>query len=237
MAMQIAYRHRKFLKRILHSEIRFPGFINKLLVSIHAFVVFLFEAGNALGGLLIVAPLTRAICAKVGKGLRIERLPYIRGTGEIILGDGVYLSGKISIGFGPPVAGRKPRFVVGDHSFIGHQCGFLIRSRIEIGKHCLLARGISVQDTHGHPLDPVQRREGQMVGEEGVGPVIIKDNVWVGQGVIILKGVTIGENAIVGAGSVVTKDVPDNAIVGGSPAKIIRFGNYSASSQDQGLAE
>ena len=221
--IQMIYRQKRFIKRILYSEIRFPNFINKLLVSVHAWVIFLFESSNALGGVLLIAPMTRAICTQVGKGLRIERLPYIRGEGDIILGDRVYWSGKIVVGFARLASEEKPRFIVGDDTFIGHQCGFLIRSRIEIGKHCLLARGISIQDNDGHPLDPVKRRQGEPVGDEGVKPVVIKDNAWIGQQVIILKGVTIGENAIVGAGSVVTRDVPDNVIVAGSPAKFIRF--------------
>ena len=54
-------------------------------------------------------------------------------------------------------------------------------------------------------------------------PIVLKKNVWVGSNATILSGVTIGENAIVGAGSVVTKDVPDNAIVGGVPAKVIKY--------------
>ena len=54
-------------------------------------------------------------------------------------------------------------------------------------------------------------------------PVVIKRNAWIGIGAIICPGVTIGENAVIGAGAVVTKDVPDNAIVGGNPAKVIKY--------------
>ena len=54
------------------------------------------------------------------------------------------------------------------------------------------------------------------------GPVIIKDNVWIGEGVCILPGVTIGENSIIGANAVVIKDVPDNCVAGGNPARVLR---------------
>jgi acetyltransferase-like isoleucine patch superfamily enzyme len=70
--------------------------------------------------------------------------------------------------------------------------------------------------TENHPLDPADRRGMQYK------PILIKRNAWIGAGATILPGVTIGENAIVAAGAVVSKNVPDNTVVGGVPAKEIR---------------
>ena len=72
--------------------------------------------------------------------------------------------------------------------------------------------------TVGHPIDPKRRNEGYASGK----PITLKENVWVGGGVTFLPGVTIGKNVIVAAGAVVTKDVPDNVIVGGNPARILK---------------
>jgi acetyltransferase-like isoleucine patch superfamily enzyme len=71
--------------------------------------------------------------------------------------------------------------------------------------------------TSGHPIEPSQRR-GFVVAK----PIVIERNVWIAAGATIIGGVTIGENSVVAAGSVVTKDVPPNTLVGGNPARVIR---------------
>jgi acetyltransferase-like isoleucine patch superfamily enzyme len=71
--------------------------------------------------------------------------------------------------------------------------------------------------TSGHPLEPSQRRT-TTIGK----PIVIEKNVWIAAGAIIIGGVTVGENSVVAAGSVVTKDIPPNTLVGGNPAKVIR---------------
>jgi acetyltransferase-like isoleucine patch superfamily enzyme len=80
---------------------------------------------------------------------------------------------------------------------------------------------VTIADADGHPLDKIARRT-LPFPMEAIRPVRIDDDVWIGRNVIILKGVHIGVGAIVGAGSVVTKDVPSYAVVAGNPAKIVR---------------
>lgn len=96
-------------------------------------------------------------------------------------------------------------------------------NRIEIGDNCLLASRIYISDhSHGDfskemlEIEPIRR---PLVSK---GPVIIKNNVWIGEGVAILPNVTIGENVVIGANSVITKDVPANSIAAGVPAKVIK---------------
>ena len=90
---------------------------------------------------------------------------------------------------------------------------------ITVGKNVFINACCHFQDHGGVTLD-----DGCQIGHNVVpAPIVLKKNVWVGSNATILSGVTIGENAIVGAGSVVTKDVPDNAIVGGVPAKVIKY--------------
>jgi len=98
-------------------------------------------------------------------------------------------------------------------------CTITAINRIEIGKEVLVGSGVVITDNDAHPLEPQNRRYRQEVAGK---PVVIGDGVFLGARSIILKGVTIGEHAIVGAGSVVTCDVPPYAIVAGNPARFVR---------------
>jgi acetyltransferase-like isoleucine patch superfamily enzyme len=104
---------------------------------------------------------------------------------------------------------------IGKNVFINFDCTFLDLGGITIEDNVLIAPKVNLL-SEGHPLEP-QNRQALMVG-----PIHIKRNAWIGANATILPGVTIGENAIVAAGAVVSKDVPDNTIVGGIPAKIIK---------------
>jgi len=166
-------------------------------------------------------PLFRSQCASVGPGLQMEELPYIQGHGRIVLGSGVRLSGKPSIAFSRTVR-ADPEFHVGDNTFIGHMCAFNIAHSVRIGRDCLLAAGVTIFDMDGHPLDAAERRAGRPTPAEQVSPVVIGNDVWIGGGAVVLKGVTIGDRAIVAARAVVTKDVPADVIVAGNPARTVR---------------
>ena len=107
--------------------------------------------------------------------------------------------------------------VIGDHTRIGiHNT---IIGPVTIGNHVNLAQGITVTALN-HNFDDTTKR----IDEQGIAtkPVVISDDVWIGANAVILPGVTIGRHAVVAAGAVVTKDVPDNTIVGGVPATIIK---------------
>lgn len=95
-------------------------------------------------------------------------------------------------------------------------------TRIEIGDECLLGANVTIVDTDFHALNPVGRRHNNNPLDIGGEPIVIEDNVFVGMGSIILKGVRVGKNSVIGAGSVVTKNVPPDSIVAGNPAKILR---------------
>lgn len=167
-------------------------------------------------------PLLRSQCERIGSGFQMEQLPYIFGRGKIIIGSNVRLSGKSAIGFSYRDGQSLPELRFGDATFIGHDCRFEIRSAIRVGDHCLIASGVHIQDHDGHPLDALARRAGKQIGAEQVAEVNIGDDVWIGSHAMILKGVTIGQRSVVGARSVVTKDVPPNVIVAGNPARVVR---------------
>jgi len=151
----------------------------------------------------------------------MEELPYLSGRGRIVIGDRVYISGRISVGFNNR-SPDLPELVIGDDTFIGHQCGFNVARSIRVGQHCYIASGVSIVDQDGHPIDAVERRAGMPTPPDGCKPVVIEDDVWIGFHAIILKGVTIGSRSIVAAGAVVTRDVPADSIAAGNPARVVK---------------
>ncbi len=104
---------------------------------------------------------------------------------------------------------------IGKNVFINFDCVFLDLGGITIEDNVQIAPKVSLL-TESHPLNPAERQS--LIPK----PIHIKKNAWIGANATILQGVTIGENAVVASGSVVTKDVPDNVVVGGIPAKIIK---------------
>jgi acetyltransferase-like isoleucine patch superfamily enzyme len=104
---------------------------------------------------------------------------------------------------------------IGKNVFINHDCTFLDIGGITIEDDVLIGPKVSVI-TESHPLNPSERKALL------VKPVVIKRNAWIGVGAIILPGVTIGENAVVAAGAVVSRDVPANTVVAGVPAKVVK---------------
>ena len=107
---------------------------------------------------------------------------------------------------------------VGKNVVINFNCMFVDDGEIYIGDDCMIGPGCNLA-TSVHPISPRLRRHKLQYNK----PIHIGNNVWFGAGVTVLPGITVGDNAIVGAGSVVTKDVPANAIVAGNPARLIRM--------------
>jgi len=110
---------------------------------------------------------------------------------------------------------KGPNIIIGDNVFIGHNTEFNISDRISIGDDCLIASNCKFID-HDHGFSVVNKPI--RLQEPKLSPIIIEDNVWIGTSCIILKGVTIGSGSIIGAGSVVNRNVPPNEIWCGSPA-------------------
>ncbi|WP_049971062.1 maltose acetyltransferase domain-containing protein [Haladaptatus cibarius] len=106
---------------------------------------------------------------------------------------------------------------VGDGFFANFDCVILDVCRVEIGENCLLGPAVHIY-TATHPIDAQTRSDGLEYGK----PVTIGDNVWIGGRAIINPGVAVGDNVVISSGTVVTDDVPDDVVVGGTPAKVIK---------------
>ena len=158
---------------------------------------------------------------------QIFRFVRNKAPGMIKLGNHVSCYAGCSFSIGP-----NGRCRVGDFTLLN---GALIMAeeRIEIGSHCLVSWNVGIADSDFHPLEPAQRlvdakalapfyKDRPPRPKLHTAPVIIADNVWIGMNATILKGVTIGENSVVAAGSVVTKPVPANTVVAGNPAVAVK---------------
>lgn len=106
---------------------------------------------------------------------------------------------------------------VGKNFYANFDCVMLDVCEIRIGDNCMFGPGVHIY-TATHPLEPAERNSGLEYGK----PVIIGDNVWIGGRAVINPGVVIGNNVVVASGSVVTKSVPDNVVIGGNPARILK---------------
>jgi maltose O-acetyltransferase len=106
---------------------------------------------------------------------------------------------------------------VGNNFYANFDCVILDVCEVRVGSNCFIAPGVHIY-TATHPLNPYERCSGAEFGK----PVTIGDNVWIGGRAVINPGVTVGNNVVIASGAVVTKNVPDNVVVGGNPARVIK---------------
>lgn len=117
----------------------------------------------------------------------------------------------------------SPQIIIGNNVSLNPDCHIAAINRIELHDGVLLASRVFITDHfHGDTTIESIKIPPQKRRLTTKGPVIIKKNAWLGEGVAVMPGVTIGENAVIGANSVVTKDIPDNAIAAGIPARVIK---------------
>lgn len=163
-----------------------------------------------------------------GRNLRIRGKLAVYGQGMIRIGDSVRINSKEAAN---PIGGmtkcilnaaKDAQLTIGDRSGLSN-CAIVCREQITIGSDVLIGGNTVIYDTDFHSLDAnVRARTGGGTREAVCKPVRIDDGVFIGAHCIILKGVHIGKNAVIGAGSVVTKDVGESEVWAGNPAKRIR---------------
>ncbi len=181
----------------------------------------------AIGGLW-ARQVLRSYGVKFGPGLRLGSPPVIRrhASASIRLGRNVVISNELE----ENPAGISHRTVLcacmaGAELAIGDDVGIsgaviYAWKKISIGDRVFIGADAAIYDGDFHPLDPVKRSQFD-TESIGMAPVVIESDVWIGARSMVLKGVTVGRAAVVGAGAVVTADVPSGAIVAGIPAKVV----------------
>lgn len=152
-------------------------------------------------------------CTSVGARVRLVGRPRIGNQGSIVIGERVLIHSTIV-----PIelaTARGGRIEIGERTFVNYGVSISAHQLVRIGKRCLLGTYVMILDNDWHDLidrsiTPPSR------------PVILQDNVWLGNRVIVLPGVTIGHDSVVGAGSVVTKSIPPRSVAVGNPARVVR---------------
>ncbi len=134
-------------------------------------------------------------------------------VGRITIGPRVTLHPNVVFDFEAAPPGTVPEVTIGERTAIGDRTEIHCGHKVTIGKQVAISWDVIFLESDYHSVG----------GGEGVPrPIIIEDGVWIGARCIILKGVTIGKNSVIGAGSVVTKSIPANSIAAGNPARVIR---------------
>ena len=167
----------------------------------------------------------KKVFASVGDNAYIMSNIYVRGGQKIIIGNNFYCYWGVRIETYSCHNGMKfnPQIIIGNNVSINPDCHIGAINRIEIHDGVLMASRVFITD-HFH--GKINREELLVSPQKRIlfakGTVIIKKNAWLGEGVAVMPGVTIGENSVIGANAVVTKDIPDNSIAVGIPAKVIK---------------
>jgi len=177
----------------------------------------------------------KAMLLQTVEGSELARIEETRivnaqnSPAKIKIGNGSYISGAELLIFR-----HGGQISIGEYCFVGPGTRIWSAERITIGDRVLISHNVNIHDNNSHPIDPVLRHQDFVhLCKEGYPseanynekPISIGSDSWIGYNSIIMKGVTIGKCAIIGAGTIVTEDVPDYAVVVGSPQRIIKYSN------------
>jgi len=204
---------------IRSSALPTPGFLTpvaRLLFYLHQ---ALWRASGIARAWFYNGPLFRARCESVGKQFRVCRMPYVVGHARIRIGNQVNFFGKVDIMSGGIF--DEPRLILGDRVDIGHNVVFLVNREIVIEDDVNVASGVRFMDSDAHPKDTAERIADLPPRPEEIKPIRICRYAWIGQNSFILKGVTVGEGAIIGVNSVVVTDIPPYSVAMGNPARVV----------------
>ncbi len=201
------------------SSLPIPGLLKPLARTLFYAHQAAWRAIAFLKGYFYTGPLFAARCESVGKQFRVCRMPFVVGHAKIHIGNQVNFFGQVDIMSGGIF--DEPRLVLGDRVDIGHNVVFLVNKEIVIENDVNVASGVRFMDSDAHPKDTADRIADLPPRPEEIKPIRIGRYAWIGQNSFILKGVTIGEGAIIGVNSVVVTDIPPYSVAMGNPARVV----------------
>lgn len=159
----------------------------------------------------------RMLGVKIGANVHVGGKIHMAEPKAISIGNNVNLRGENWFSYTGPNP-HEPHIVIGDNVFIGQQCEFNVNEHIVIGSNCLIGSGCKFIDgNHGIARDALIRTQPGKTA-----PIQVGEDVWLGSNVTVLQAVTIGRGAVVAAGAVVNKSIPEYEIWGGVPARKLR---------------
>jgi acyl-[acyl carrier protein]--UDP-N-acetylglucosamine O-acyltransferase len=152
--------------------------------------------------------------SRLGRGSRLVHPELVEVGSRVVLGDHAWINAK------DDRADGAPTLRIGDGTYVGRFAHINAWRSVTIGREVLIADRVFISDAdhlYADAKTPIR-----LQGDAFVGPVELRDGCWLGIGVVILPGVTVGRNAVVAANAVVTRDVPDRTVVGGIPARVLK---------------
>src|ERR1700722_4958436 len=222
----------RVLRRIAKSVVaphapQIPGLLRPPLRAMYQLHFAVITLWHSFWNFCYCHPLFQARCASFGRNVVLDRLPFVTGPVEIHIGDHVWIGGKVSI-----LSARmeeKPMLVLKDHAEVGWNVTIAVAKQVLIEEHARVSFDCRISDTDGHPREADLRARNAPVHARDVKPVRICKYAWVGNGTHIMKGVTIGEGAVIGANSVVISKIPPYSLALGNPAEVFlrNFGRPS----------
>jgi acetyltransferase-like isoleucine patch superfamily enzyme len=201
------------------STFPLPGFVNPVLRALYSFHEGVMSFLRWAATYFYREPLFRGRCESLGKRFTLSKMPYVVGHTRIYIGDDVNFFGKVDI-----FSGRifdDPSLIIHNRVDVGHNVAFIVNKEIVIEDDVNVASGVTFMDTDAHPRDVMERIADLPPRPEEIRPVRICKNAWIGGGSYILKGVTVGEGAIIGVNSVVVTDIPPYSVAMGNPARVV----------------
>jgi len=159
----------------------------------------------------------------IGAGVQAQVPLRVNGPGKVAIADAVALGERMAPRMGDGTILLQARFPeaairIGARSCLSNNISIISTVNIELGDECLVGDQVCILDSDFHEVDPKRRRSG--TGRSH--PVIIGNNVWLGSRVMVLKGVRIGHNTVIAAGSIVTEPIPANVVAAGVPARVVK---------------
>jgi acetyltransferase-like isoleucine patch superfamily enzyme len=192
----------------------------RALYELHYLVI---QAFRSLLNICYRHPLFQGRCASFGENVSIDGMVFVSGHVEIHIGNNVWLGGGLDIMSGKWI--DKPKLILKDHAEIGWNVRIAVNREVVLEEHARVASDCRISDSDGHPREADLRRQNAPVDPKDIRPVRIGRDAWIGAGTHILKGVTIGEGAVIGANSVVITDIPPYSLALGNPAEVY-FKNF-----------